>query len=75
MTRFFVEHFSLLDGWVPFSRNEDGSPLTHTSHKGAQKEIDEFFAVIEASIEAGLRDPDDGFDRADFRVTAKETAT
>jgi len=69
-----VQHFACNTGWANTWTIEspDGSsePETFESAEAAQAAIDEMFAELEAEIAAGQRDPDDLYDRDEFRIVA-----
>ena len=70
-TLFEVQTFTLCDGWINCWSIEDehGSrPETFDTHAEAQAEIDDFFEEIELQIEAGERDPDDGYSRDEYQI-------
>ena len=70
---FEVQHYTLCDGWVNCwtvyeEGDQIGKPQTFATEAEAQAEIDEFFADIEEQIASGEREPDEGYDRDDFRI-------
>lgn len=71
---FGIQHFTLCDGWVNTwtVHHEDGTsePERFVSKAEAQAALDEFLAEIAEEIAIGIRDPDLGYDRDDFRIVA-----
>jgi hypothetical protein len=67
-----VQTFTLCDGWVNtwMVHDENGrmEPETFATEEEAQAALDEFFADIQAEIDAGQREPDEGYDSEDFRI-------
>ena len=70
--RFEVHTWTLCDGWINCwtvtDKHGNEQPDSYLTIKAAQAEIDEFFADIEADIKAGDREPDEGYDREEFRI-------
>ena len=70
-TLFEVQTFTLCDGWINCwsITDELGTrPETFSNEAEAQAEIDEFFHDIELQIEAGERDPEDGYSRDEYQI-------
>lgn len=67
-----VQMYTLCDGWINTwsVHHEDGSSQLQTfpTIEAAQAEIETFLAEIEAQIENGERQPDEGYDLDDFRI-------
>lgn len=67
-----VQTHTLCDGWINTwaVHHPDGSskPETFETAQDAQAALDEFFAEIQAEIDAGQRAEDEGYDRDDFRI-------
>ena len=70
--RYEIQTFTLCDGWVNTwtVHHEDGTsePETFSTEKEAQAALDEFFADIQEEIDAGQREPYEGYDREEFRI-------
>ena len=74
--RYEVRTETLCDGWInTWSVSEETAdniftevPETFTTRKEAQQALDEFLADIQDEIDAGQRDPEDGYARVDFRI-------
>lgn len=65
--RYQVLQYSLCDGWTNnWTVNDE--PMTFASAEEAQAEIDEFLADIQADIDCGDREPDDGYSPDEFMV-------
>ena len=71
-TKYKVQHHTLCDGWInTWSICEnDGTDITQIfdTEQEAQAELDEFFREIAEEIKSGERQPDNGYDREDFRI-------
>lgn len=69
---FEMQTYALADGWVESWSviDEDGSsqPKRWDTKTEAQSAIDEFLTDIQAEIDAGECDPEDGYDPEDYRV-------
>ena len=70
--RYEIQTFTLCDGWVNTWTVHHGdrtsAPETFTTKEEAQAALDEFFADIQEEIDAGQREPDEGYDREEFRI-------
>ena len=71
-TKYEVQQYTLCDGWVNtwhICENDcvDASQI-FDSEREAQAELDEFFADIAREIKSGERQPDNGYDREEFRI-------
>lgn len=71
-----VQHFAYREGrclgwtniWAIESPDGTSEPETFETEEAAQAALDEMFAELEAEIAAGQRDPDDVYDRDEFRI-------
>lgn len=67
-----VQHHTLCEGWVNTwaVHYPDGSsePETFETAEQAEAALDEFFADIQAEIDAGQRTEDEGYSRDEFRI-------
>lgn len=70
--RYELHHSTLFQGWVSFWNTESDKgkviPYTYKTIKAAQAEINDFFKDIEDEINSGEREPDEGYDREEFRI-------
>jgi len=70
-TLFEVQTFTLCDGWANcwLITDENGEqPETFKTEAEAQAEIDDFFEEVESQIANKERDPEDGYDRDEYRI-------
>lgn len=70
-TLFEVQTFTLCDGWIncwSITDERGTRPETFGTRAEAQSEIDEFFQEIELQIEAGERNPGDGYSRDEYQI-------
>lgn len=65
--RYEVRQYTLCDGWVN-TWSDDKGPMTFATVEEAQAEIDEFLADIQADIDAGDREPEDGYSADEFMI-------
>lgn len=65
--RYEVRHYTLCDGWINCWMLDD-KPHAFATIEEAQAELDEFFEDIQAEIDAGDREPDEGYAREDFCI-------
>jgi|AntRauTorcE11898_2_1112593.scaffolds.fasta_scaffold139815_2 hypothetical protein len=67
-----IQHYTICDGWVNTwsIEHHDGrvEPETFDSYEDAAAALDEFFAEIVDEIVTGQRQPDEGYDRDEFRI-------
>lgn len=67
-----VQHHTIVDGWVNTwsYAGDDGQlmPETFPTPEEAQAALDEFFEDIRHEIDAGDRQPDEAYDRSEFRI-------
>lgn len=67
-----VQALTICDGWINTWAvlHPDGSsePETFETAEEAQAALDEFFADIQAEIDAGQRAEDEGYSRDEFRI-------
>jgi len=67
-----VQTLTICDGWINTwtVHYPDGSsePETFETAAQAQEALDEFFADIQAEIDAGQRTEDEGYSRDEFRI-------
>jgi hypothetical protein len=68
MKRYAVLHYTLCDGWVNFTHDENGKPVTYATREEAQADVDEFMADIAQQIKDGERDPEDGYSSDEFEI-------
>ena len=69
--RYEVQTWTLCDGWIntwSVSDETGEAPETFATQKEAQAALDEFLLDIQSEIDAGQRDPDEGYDPADFLI-------
>lgn len=64
---FEVQQWTLCQGWVN-TWSVDDQPQRFETLEAAQAELDEFFDDIQAEIDRGERDPEEGYAREDFRI-------
>jgi hypothetical protein len=71
-----VQHYAYRAGrcigwaniWTVEHPDGSSTPETFETEEAAQAALDEMFAELEAEIAAGQRDPDDTYDRDEFRI-------
>lgn len=66
-----VQHHALCQGWVNcWSEQVDGvsRPLVYNTEEEAALDLQVFLKEIAAEIDAGERDPDQGYEADEFRV-------
>jgi len=69
--RFVVEHYTLLDGWVPHGTLiEDGVefPCSYDTFGDAIDDVMTLFSEINDQIENGAREPNEGYDAGEFQI-------
>jgi len=62
-----VQHYTLCQGWVNTWLIDD-KPHTFKTREEAEEELANFLADIEAEIELGEREADNGYDASEFQV-------
>lgn len=70
-TLFEVHTFTFCDGWTncwSISDERGDRPETFPTYALAEAEINDFLVEIQIQIEAGERDPDDGYDRSEYQI-------
>ena len=74
--KYEVQHNTVCDGWINCWTVSQGDgpavPQTFDTEKEAQTELDGFFEDIAYEIAEGTREPDEGYDREDFRIVPVE---
>ena len=66
-----VQTYTICDGWINTWSIEDENgtrPETFNTQKEAQTALKEFFADLQAEIDAGERAQDEGYDPDDYRI-------
>lgn len=68
--RYEVHTWTLCQGWINCWSvcALDETPHTFKTIEAAQAELNEFLADIEAEINSGEREPEEGYDPEEFRI-------
>jgi len=70
--RYEIHTWTLCQGWINCwtvtDENGHEVPDSYDTIKDAQAEIDELFDEIDQQIKSGEREPDEGYNREDYRI-------
>lgn len=73
-----VQHHTICQGWVNcWTEDVDGvsRPVVYETEEEAAFELQVFLKEITAEIDAGARDPDQGYDADEFRVVEASSSS